>query len=72
MSRRVGLVGARGHTGAELIRLIAAHPGLELDFTSSRELAGQAQAVEDAGVEAKLTKLRSVLQEQGFFDGIAC
>ena len=46
MSRRVGLVGARGHTGAELIRLIAAHPGLELDFTSSRELAGQPVATQ--------------------------
>ena len=30
-------------------------------------LAGQAQAVENAGVEAKLTKLRDVLQTQGFF-----
>ena len=40
-SKTVGLVGARGHTGAELIRLIAAHPRLELGFVSSRELAGQ-------------------------------
>ena len=39
--KRVGLVGARGHTGAELIRLIAAHPRLALDFVVSRELAGQ-------------------------------
>ncbi len=38
---RVGVVGARGHTGAELIRLIAAHPNLQLGFVSSRELAGQ-------------------------------
>lgn len=37
----VGIVGARGHTGAELIRLIAAHPALELGFVSSRELDGQ-------------------------------
>ena len=40
-SRSVGIVGARGHTGAELIRLIARHPSLELAFVSSRELAGQ-------------------------------
>lgn len=40
MSRRVGLVGARGHTGIELIRLVAGHPDLELDFVVSRELAG--------------------------------
>lgn len=37
----VGIVGARGHTGAELIRLVAAHPNLRLGFVSSRELAGQ-------------------------------
>ncbi len=39
--RTVGIVGARGHTGAELIRLISRHPSLELAFVSSRELAGQ-------------------------------
>ncbi len=37
----IGIVGARGHTGAELIRLVAAHPALELVFVSSRELDGQ-------------------------------
>lgn len=42
MNRKtVGIVGARGHTGAELIKLIAVHPHLELAFVSSRELAGQ-------------------------------
>jgi len=37
----VGIVGARGHTGTELIKLIAAHPQLRLVFVSSRELDGQ-------------------------------
>ena len=41
MARTVGIVGARGHTGAELIRLLAAHPGFELAAVSSRELDGQ-------------------------------
>ncbi len=41
MTKSVGIIGARGHTGAELIRLIAAHPGLELAFVSSRELDGR-------------------------------
>ena len=42
MTRKaVGIVGARGHTGAELIRLLAMHPGIELSFVSSRELNGQ-------------------------------
>jgi len=37
----LGIVGARGHTGSELIRLVAAHPRFELAFVSSRELDGQ-------------------------------
>lgn len=41
MTRTVGIIGARGHTGAELIRLIAGHPRLELAFVSSRELDGK-------------------------------
>ncbi|KAF1710446.1 N-acetyl-gamma-glutamyl-phosphate reductase [Pseudoxanthomonas kalamensis DSM 18571] len=40
-SRTVGIVGARGHTGAELIRLVDRHPQLQLAFVSSRELDGQ-------------------------------
>jgi len=39
--KSIGIVGARGHAGAELIRLIVAHPALELVFVSSRELDGQ-------------------------------
>nr|WP_281421638.1 N-acetyl-gamma-glutamyl-phosphate reductase [Lysobacter antarcticus] len=35
------MVGARGHTGAELMRLIAGHPHFALGFVSSREFAGQ-------------------------------
>ncbi|HSJ82426.1 MAG TPA: N-acetyl-gamma-glutamyl-phosphate reductase [Acidimicrobiia bacterium] len=38
---RVGVVGARGYTGAELLRLIRDHPRLELAFAGSRELDGQ-------------------------------
>lgn len=37
----VGLVGARGHTGRELIRLIAGHPELMLAYAVSREWAGK-------------------------------
>jgi N-acetyl-gamma-glutamyl-phosphate reductase len=40
-SKTIGIVGARGHTGAELVRLVARHPAMELAFVSSRELAGQ-------------------------------
>ena len=54
MSRRVGLVGARGHTGLELMRLIAGHPGLELDFVVSRELAGTPVGEQVAGLDSSL------------------
>ncbi len=37
----VGLVGARGYTGRELIRLIAGHPELMLAYAVSREYAGR-------------------------------
>jgi len=33
-----------------------------------KRLAGQAQAVEDSGTEAKLSQLKNLLQEEGFFD----
>jgi N-acetyl-gamma-glutamyl-phosphate reductase len=39
---RIGLVGARGYVGTELIRLFAPHPQLELAFVASRDRAGQA------------------------------
>lgn len=38
---RVGIVGARGFVGGELIRLFAAHPRFELAYVSSRGLDGQ-------------------------------
>ena len=40
-TRSIGVVGARGHVGAELVKLIARHPSLELAFVSSRELDGR-------------------------------
>ena len=38
---KLGIVGGRGHTGAELIRMVSAHPRFDLAFVSSRELDGQ-------------------------------
>ncbi|KAJ1825539.1 hypothetical protein LPJ56_002615 [Coemansia sp. RSA 2599] len=38
---RVGLIGARGYTGRELIRLVDSHPRFELAYVSSRELEGK-------------------------------
>lgn len=39
--KRVGLVGARGHVGTELIALLLRHPGLTLAYAASRALAGK-------------------------------
>lgn len=38
---RIGVVGASGYTGAELLRLLIAHPGLEPVLATSREFAGR-------------------------------
>ncbi|MFC0152984.1 N-acetyl-gamma-glutamyl-phosphate reductase [Xanthomonas dyei] len=50
----IGIVGARGHTGSELIKLVVAHPHLQLVFVSSRELAGQAVADHNDGYRGDL------------------
>jgi N-acetyl-gamma-glutamyl-phosphate reductase len=55
MSERhtVGVVGARGHTGAELVRLITDHPSLQLVFAGSRELADQpVPGIDDVAFES--------------------
>ena len=38
--KTIGLVGARGYAGRELLRLIQEHPRLRLAFAASRKLAG--------------------------------
>jgi len=54
VTKSVGIVGARGYVGAELIRLIAAHPVFELAFVSSRELVGQRVADHIAQYQGEL------------------
>ncbi|RKO89596.1 Aspartate/glutamate/uridylate kinase, partial [Blyttiomyces helicus] len=39
-AKRIGLIGARGYTGQELIKLIDNHPDAALAYVSSRELNG--------------------------------
>ncbi len=39
--RTINLVGGRGYTGSELLRLLAGHPYMELGMASSRSEAGQ-------------------------------
>lgn len=54
MRKTLGIVGARGHTGAELIRLVARHPELDLAFVSSRELDGERVSDHVDGFEGEL------------------
>lgn len=39
-SFRIGVVGGRGHTGSELLRILAGHPQAEVAYAGSRSLAG--------------------------------
>ncbi|MBI2375277.1 MAG: N-acetyl-gamma-glutamyl-phosphate reductase [Deltaproteobacteria bacterium] len=55
MVRTVGIVGARGYVGSELIRLVARHPGLRLAFVSSRERAGQRVDAHERDYEGELS-----------------
>lgn len=38
---RVGIVGASGYTGGELLRLLAGHPDVEVTYVTSREYSGK-------------------------------
>jgi N-acetyl-gamma-glutamyl-phosphate reductase len=44
MTHRVAILGASGYTGAELVRLIATHPGLEVAALGANSRAGQQMA----------------------------
>jgi N-acetyl-gamma-glutamyl-phosphate reductase len=48
---RVGVVGARGFVGAELVRLVAKHPRMSLELVTSAEAAGARVAEVIEGVE---------------------
>lgn len=52
--KRVGLIGARGYTGAELIALLAGHPELDLVAASSRNLVGAKVADHVSAFEGEL------------------
>jgi len=71
-TRTVGIVGARGHTGAELIRLVSAHPGFELAFVSSRELDGQPVSAHVPEYEGPLRYADIAHEALGEFEADAC
>lgn len=62
------LVGARGYAGAELVRLLARHGGLELAAVTSRELTGSLVADHIEGAPAGLVFSSPAPQDAGELD----
>jgi SNF2 family DNA or RNA helicase len=52
----------------EAVTLAGSADQVRQEVQELRRLAAQAEAVEKAGVEAKLSELKDLLQEEGFFD----
>ena len=52
----------------EAVTLAGSAEQVRAEVQELRRLAAQAQTVENAGVEAKLSQFKRLLQEQGFFD----
>lgn len=52
----------------EAITLASNAQQIREEIQELKALAGQARAVEDSGAEAKLSKLKELLQQEGFFD----
>ena len=44
MTKQIAILGASGYTGAELVRLIATHPGMEIAALGANSKAGQSMA----------------------------
>lgn len=55
----VGIVGARGYVGEELMRLLASHPVFRLAWVASRERAGQRVAAHVPGMPDDLEYVQS-------------
>jgi N-acetyl-gamma-glutamyl-phosphate reductase len=41
MKKKIGILGATGYTGVELMKLLSRHPDFEIDFLTSEKYAGQ-------------------------------
>lgn len=69
MKKSVGIIGANGYTGSELVRLLAFHPNTELKFLFSRSNAGVkiSDLYPDLEVICELTLTDAVQQVDIFF-----
>ena len=67
---RVGIIGASGYTGAELLRLCAAHPSLEVALATGDTQAGAAVADLYPSLSAAYPGLRFDAYTPGAVDGL--
>jgi N-acetyl-gamma-glutamyl-phosphate reductase len=67
---RVGIVGASGYTGAELLRLMAGHPGLEVAVASADSQAGSAIADLYPGLASACGRRTYDTYDPDRFDGL--
>ena len=66
----VGIIGASGYTGAELLRLVAGHPGLDLVFATGDSQAGQGVADLYPSLSGAWGDLRFVPFDADRLDGV--
>src|SRR5919197_2749158 len=68
-TRTAGILGASGYAGAELLRLLARHPGFQVAWASGEQAAGEAVAARYPGLRAAYGELAFCSHEQGLDKG---
>ena len=69
-SYRAGIVGASGYTGAELLRLLAGHPALEVVYATADSNAGVAATALYPSLAAVYRDLEFAVLDLGALDGL--
>ncbi len=67
---KVGIIGASGYTGAELLRLLAGHDGFEVDFATGDTQAGQPVASVYPSLAASYGDLEYAHWNPALLDGV--
>ncbi|MCI3948602.1 MAG: argC [Acidimicrobiales bacterium] len=70
MARTVGILGASGFAGGELLRLVAGHPDLELAWAAGGTAAGEPVAALHPGLAAVVGDLRFTTYDPTAADGL--
>src|SRR5262249_60318102 len=72
----IGVLGASGYTGAELVRLLIRHPGVDIALLTADRRAGQARGEVCAQLAPfdlpRLTSIESVDWKKGSLDLVFC